>query len=453
MKRFRRILALLLCAAAMLSLPCAVWAAEPTPFAVTVRVAGGGESGVRALEDEYPGNLYLSLSDLSRAMGRSPARFRFEYSASGKSFSVTRGRDPLPEDANAPGIGQRLAPPSLTVQPNMLYVDGQMRRYYTYQRGGDLYMSLTDVQLMLDLTATRLEPQLLELDPAQPFAPDPAGLEQIGFFDAINAVVIGDATSGEILFSRDAMRAYPIASISKLMTYLLLCEAVERGEIAETDNVTITPEAEQISDGADATYGLRFTAGSVVPYRELVEVMLLASSNEAAVSLAAHAAGTSEEFVRRMNERAAQLGFGSARFYSPNGLPVYSSDAVTAKMQNRMSAMDLFRLSAYLLENERGVLKITSQTLGTMKTLRYSTYNTNPMLFNIPGVTGLKTGSTNRAGFCLAVSLPVTRLGETHDLVLVLLGAETATLRNQASEILLRWAQSAVAAEDAARAA
>ncbi len=441
MKRVRKLIALLLCLAALLALPCGVSAAEPTPFGVSVRVEGGGARTVRAFEDTYVGNLYLSLSDLSQLLSGTEARFRFEYNASGQYFSVTRGRDAGAEEPDRP-IGPRLAPAELDLLPYNLYVDGTMRRYYTYRSGNkDMYMCLTDIQLMLDLTAERPDRVNVVLDPSRPFAPDLDELREDGFFDAINAVVLGDAKTGEILFYRSGRLSFPIASVSKLMSWLLLSEAAERGEISFADSVRITEEAERISDGSDATYGLHFKAGSYVPMQELVEVMLLASSNEAAASLAAHAAGSSEAFVERMNARAKEMGLSSARFYTPSGLPAYSVSAVTAKRQNSMNAMDLFTLCSYLLANEREILAITSKQLGTMKTLNYSTYNTNPMVFNIPGVTGLKTGSTNRAGYCLTVSMPVTRGSETHDIVLVLLGAETATLRNQAAEILLRWAQ------------
>ena len=441
MKRIKRFLALLLCFAALLTLPCGVWAAEPTPFAMNVSVEGGGVSSVRAYEDSYPGNLYLSLADLAQALKGTAAQYRFEYNGSGQYFSVTRGREALRPEEEAV-FGARFGAVDLDLMPNNLYVDGSMRRYYTYRSGNkDLYMSLTDVQLMLDLTAERPDDSNVVLDPARPFAPDLRELEREGFFDATNAILLGDAATGEILYGRDWLRSYPIASVSKLMSYLLLCEAAERGEISFSDSVTITEEAERISDGADATYGYHFSAGSTVPFRELVDVMLLASSNEAAAALAAHACGTSEAFVERMNERAEELGLRSARFYTPNGLPAYSAGAVTAKRQNSMSARDLFTLCSYLLERHKGIIEITSRPLGTMKSMNYSVWNTNPMVFNISGVTGLKTGSTNRAGYCLTVSMPVTRGSETHNIVLVVLGAETATLRNQTAEILLRWAQ------------
>ena len=117
-----------------------------------------------------------------------------------------------------------------------------------------------------------------------------------------------------------------------------------------------------------------------------------------------------------------------------------------------MSAYDMFRLCAYLLENCPQITTVTGRQYASMKTLKYSTSNTNQMVFNVSGVTGLKTGSTNRAGYCITVSMPVTRGGETHDIVLVVLGAETAQLRGQASEILLRWAKDYYAGHEFRRA-
>ena len=300
-------------------------------------------------------------------------------------------------------------------------------------------MSLTDIQLMLDLTAERPDEDTLVLDPARPFRPVPRELEREGFFDSISAVVLGDADSGEIIFCRESRRTLPIASLSKLMSYLLLCEAAERGELSFYDSVTITAESERIAGSSDGMIYMK--AGTEVPMSELVDAMLLASSNEAAASLAAHAAGSTEAFVERMNARAKELGLNTAQFYSPHGLPIYTGSAVTAKRQNMMSANDMFRLCAYLLEHEPQITDITARQYSTMKTLKYSTANTNTLVFNLTGITGLKTGSTNRAGNCIAVSMPITRGGETHNIVLVVLGAETAQLRGQASEILLRWAR------------
>ena len=440
MRSIRKLLALLLCLAALLSFSGTAFAAAPEPFRLTVLIEGGGGGSVRCYDEGYTGNLYISLSDLSVVLDDTQKQFLFSYKSTDDSFSVTTGR-PAAAAEDATGTRARSGAVDLELERNCIFVDGGERRYYTYRRGSakDLYMSLTDVQLMLDLTAERPDGNTLVLDPARPFRPEPRELEREGYFDAINAVVLGDADSGEIIFWRDYRRALPIASLSKLMSYLLLCEAADRGELSFYDSVTITAESEIISRSSDGLIAM--SAGTSVPMSELVDAMLLASSNEAAASLAAHAAGSAGAFVERMNARAKEMGLSTARFYSPHGLPVYTESAVTAKRQNMMSAYDMFRLCAYLLENHPRITDVTARQYASMKTLKYATANTNTLVFNLSGITGLKTGSTNRAGYCVAVSMPVTRGGETHDIVLVLLGAETAQLRGQASEILLRWAR------------
>ncbi len=399
----------------------------------------------------YPGNIYLSLADLSQAMSGSQGQFRFEYIGSDNYFTIMTGKAPAaPLDRGA--AGSRGSVVYLDYTRSRLYCDGIERRYYTYREGNrDLYMSLTDIQLLLDMTASWDDSGVLVLDPDLPFAPELKDLEEAGYFDAIGAIVLGDADTGEILYYKDGRRALPIASLSKLMTYLLLCEAAERGEISFSSGVIITEESDRIARSADGM--INMTAGTTVPFTELLAGMLLASSNEAAASLAAYAAGSSKAFVQQMNERARELGWTTARFYTPHGLPLYAGGAIPAKRQNEMSAMELFKLCAYLLKNESQITDITSLQYANLPTLKYSTSNTNTLVYNIPGVTGLKTGSTDRAGSCVAVSLPITRDGETHNIVLILLGAETPALRGQAGEILLRWAQDHYAAAGFRRAA
>ena len=440
MKIVRKLLALLLCLCVLLPLAGTAFAAVPAPFYLTVRIEGGRDCQVRAYEKEYPGNLYLSLKDLSQALSGTTKQYLFGYNKADDSFVMTTGR-PAGERETDVVTRARGGAVDLEFTRSRLFVDGGERRYYSIRRDSsqDLYLSLTDVQLLLDVTATRPDNDTVVLDPNRPFEPDLKTLEQEGYFDAISAVVLGDADTGEILFYHDGRRTLPIASLSKLMTYLLLSEAADRGEIRFSDNVTITEESERISNSADGMVAM--TAGSSVPMQELIDAMLLASSNEAAASLAAHTAGSTGAFVERMNARAKELGLSTARFYSPHGLPVYTSDSVTAKRQNSMSALDMFKLCAYLLENCPQITAITGRQYATMKTLKYSTSNTNTLVYNLSGVSGLKTGSTNRAGYCITVSLPVRSGGETHDLVVVILGAETADLRGQAAEILLRWAQ------------
>ena len=113
------------------------------------------------------------------------------------------------------------------------------------------------------------------------------------------------------------------------------------------------------------------------------------------------------------------------------------------KRQNLMSAADLYLLTHLILQQYPEITEITSVTLAHFPTLNdYWTANSNPLIYNMEGITGLKTGSTNKAGYCLVATMPVYTGEATHNIILVLLGAETADIRGQASEILMRYARS-----------
>lgn len=436
MKTPRRLLAVFLCL--LLLIPPLAFADEP-PYSVTVHV-GTGSIPVRARMDGFENNVYLCLPDLSAALSSTSKQFRIDFASNptdGDHFIITSG-----QPASAPSAAQEGAVPvvdALFPWRNRLFKDGMELKYYTHRSGNILYMSLTDIQLLFDLTIERNADGSLRIYPERPFVPDIYALEQEGFFEAFNSIILGDADTGKYLYTWQDGRSVPIASLSKLMSYLLIAEAVHDGRVQLYDAVPISEKAAALSRSPDGQVEL--TAGTGVPLTELLDAMLLASSNESALALAEYLAGSEEAFVAAMNRRALELGLRSACFHSPHGLPVYTPSNVPAKLQNTMTASDLFRLSSYLLKNYPALTTRTSQRFATLPTLDYTTANSNPMVFNLPGVNGLKTGNTNRAGYCLVSSLPLTVDGETHTILLIVLGAETAMMRNQASEILLRFAR------------
>jgi D-alanyl-D-alanine carboxypeptidase len=141
-----------------------------------------------------------------------------------------------------------------------------------------------------------------------------------------------------------------------------------------------------------------------------------------------------------MNQKAQELGLSQTVFYNSNGLPVYTEDFIPAKRQNSMSAEDMFRMVSYLLKVYPQVTDITSMEEATLESLDLEVRNSNPLLYNLPGVTGLKTGTTNKAGACLVTSLTVDDGVAEHDMVVVVLGTEDSIERGRVSGVLARYA-------------
>ena len=441
MKHFRMGLALLLCLTLFVSLSGSAFAADPRPYALSLQVDGSARA-VRAFDESYEGNPYLCLSDLSAALNGTAKQFSFRFHTSGSEgdqFFITLGAAAETE-ARTEEAMTRSSPLMLNLKRNRLYVDESERKYYTYRAAGnELYMSLTDVQLMLDLAVQVSADGQLHVFTDRSFSPDVEALDALGYFDVFNGIVLADADTGRTLYSKGAYTAYPVASLSKLMGYLLLAEARDAGTISFEDTVTVSDKAYRLSLSPDGIIFLSY--GSQLPFQELLGGMMLASSNECALALAEHTYGSEEAFVAQMNSRAKELGLRTAQFYTLHGLPSYSKSAQPVKLQNLMSARDVFQLARYLLTQYPELTDLCSKPYLRMPKLDYTTANSNPLVFNLPGVNGLKTGSTNAAGYCLAASLPVTVGEETHTVVLVLLGAESAELRGQAAEILLRYAR------------
>lgn len=437
MKPLRSLTALALCLLLLLSFSGGARAAgSPTAFDLKVSI-DGRDAALRAYEDAYPGSLYLALNDLAVLLKGTPKQFQIQYDADANSFTVKPGQA---QGGSVVRAGRSSADAvSLALSRYKFFVDKSERRYYTFRLGNELFMSVADIQLMLDLSA-EYEDGKLCFYTDRPFAPDVVALEDEGYFDMFNSVLVGDADTGDVLFSVSSGRPVPVASLSKLMTWLLVAEALRDGTIRPEDSVIVSQEAARISRSEDGT--VRLGAGAAYPLEELTAAMLLASSNEAAQALAEHVGGDSESFVAMMNERAAQLGLRFTHYYTPSGLPSYSRSAMSGKLQNRMSAIDLFRLSQHLLNTFPEITEITKLQYKKLEKLSFTTANSNPLVFNLEGVNGLKTGSTNKAGSCLVASLPVTVGQQTHTLVVVVLGAEQASVRGQAAELLLRWARS-----------
>ena len=299
-------------------------------------------------------------------------------------------------------------------------------------------MSLTDLAMQLDLSIEVSAGQM-RLTSREGFTIDLETLRESGFYYEIHSALVGDATTGAIFTAWEPLLPVPIASTTKLMSFAVIMDAVADGEISLADTVTIPEEAARLSRLPDGV--IYMETGQVSNMTDLLCGMLVLSSNECALALAVHTAGSEAAFVERMNRKARTLGLSDGTiFYNCNGLPTYTDNLAATKVQNRMSAYDMFELVRYLLDTYPEVTRITSLKTVTLESFGVTIANTNTLLYNLPGVVGLKTGTTNMSGACLVTAMEAQDAnGETHMLVSIEFGAEDSTVRTTLSEEMLRY--------------
>lgn len=395
---------------------------------------------VKTLDYAYANNTYLSLRDVAMILRDTDKMFSLEITKNAVSMKLGDAYIPVGSE-NAPWESSEN--PDLALRRNEFQVNGQKVFYYTMlyalSAGGyDCFIMAADLAMLLDVEMVVPSTGGIQILTQTPFGIAPAVLEQAGYFYGVNSVLVGDATTGEIYYQYQSDAAYPIASTSKLMTCLLTMEAIAAGQISEDQVVLVSEAAEALSVSADGVIPLE--AGQQITVHELLTGALLPSSNECALSLAETIDGSEEAFVQRMNQKALELGLSQAVFYNSHGLPAFTKDPVPAKRQNRMSAGDMFQMVSYLLTVYPQIKEITSQQEATLPSLNLEVRNSNPLLRNMPQVTGLKTGTTNKSGACLVTSLAADDGVITHDLVVVVLGTEDSIERGRVSGLLARYA-------------
>lgn len=238
------------------------------------------------------------------------------------------------------------------------------------------------------------------------------------------SAILMDVSSGQILYEKNAHDKLPPASVTKVMTMLLCMEALDAGKIKLNDNV-------QISDTAASMGGSQIflEPGETQDVNTLLKGIAVASANDACVAMAEHVAGSVESFVELMNKKAQELGMKDTHFSNTNGLPI--ADHYT-------SAHDIALMSRELLKHESINKYLTTwmdKVVVGKKQVTVGLANTNKMIKHYQGATGVKTGFTQEAKYCLSAS---AKRGETH-LVAATLGAETSPERFKDASNLLNY--------------
>lgn len=240
-----------------------------------------------------------------------------------------------------------------------------------------------------------------------------------GELDAKSAILM-EISTGRVLYEKNADEPLPPASVTKIMTMLLITEAIDDGVISLSDMVTASTRASKIGGSQ-----IFLKEGEQMSVDELLKSLTVASANDAAVALAEHLCGSEEAFVAKMNERAKQLGMENTNFENTNGLDDTTVNHVT-------SARDIALMSCELLKHDL-IYNYTTIWMDTIRDGAFGLTNTNRLIRFYKGATGLKTGSTSKAKFCISASAEREGLG----LVAVIMGSPTRDVRNAAAASLL----------------
>ena len=238
----------------------------------------------------------------------------------------------------------------------------------------------------------------------------------------INAksAILMDADTGYVIYAKNASTGLPPASVTKVMTLLLVAEAIDLGKINLSDNVLVSANA--ASKGGSQIF---LKEGESFTVEELLKSTVIASANDAAVALAELVAGTESAFVDKMNRKAEELGMKNTHFENATGL----DDSVTS---HYISAYDIALMSRELIKYDV-ITRYSNVWQDSIRNGEFVLTNTNRLVRYYDGCTGLKTGSTSKAGFCVSAT---AKRGNMH-LIAVVMGAETRDERNDAARAML----------------
>ena len=235
------------------------------------------------------------------------------------------------------------------------------------------------------------------------------------------ACLLMEKTTGEVLYAVNEHERYEPASVTKVMTILLVMEAIDSGALSYDDMVTASAYA--CSMGGSQIW---LKENEQLSVRDMLKAVCVASANDCSVALGEHLAGSAEAFVARMNERAKELGMNDTHFVNPTGLPAEG---------HATSAYDIAVMSRELILNHPEIRSYTTIWQDTLRNGEFGLSNTNKLIRFYQGATGLKTGSTDSALYCLSA----TAERDGMELIAVIMKSPTSTQRFEGAKVLLNY--------------
>ncbi len=235
------------------------------------------------------------------------------------------------------------------------------------------------------------------------------------------SALLMEKTTGQVLYAKNEHQKLEPASVTKVMTLLLTMEAIKKGAIGYDDVVTVSAYA--ASMGGSNVY---LAEGEKITVEDLLKAVCVASGNDASVALAEHVSGVTELFVAEMNNRAKELGMKDTTFLNCHGLPAQG---------HLTSARDIAVMSRQLILHYPELRRFTTIWMDSLRGGAFELANTNKLIRFYEGATGLKTGSTSSAGYCISA----TAERDGMELIAVVLGGATSQQRFEDAKTLLNY--------------
>ena len=253
----------------------------------------------------------------------------------------------------------------------------------------------------------------------------PVSVQALDLSIPAKSAVLMDVATGTVLYASNEHEALAPASVTKVMTMLLIMEAIDSGRIHWDDTVTASEAA--AAKGGSQVF---LKVGETMSVSDMVKSIAVSSANDCACAMAEHIAGSEGAFVGMMNARAKELGMNDTNFVNCTGL---DDDAEAAA--HKTSALDIAIMSRELLKNHPDIKKFTTIWMDTIRNGTFGLSNTNKMVRFYQGATGLKTGFTSNAGYCLSSSAQRDGM----ELIAVVMGCETSQKRFAACKSMLDY--------------
>ena len=258
--------------------------------------------------------------------------------------------------------------------------------------------------------------------------------------DKISSALAGNLETGQLYYTVDPDKSVGIASMSKLMTYYITKQNIKEGKFKLSDVITVSKAAAFANQAGYSNMSL--TAGVKVTIEDLLKGLLVLSGNDAAVALAEKVSGTEANFVKLMNAKAKELGFKHSVFYNSNGVTIFGDpDTKADDKYNKMSTRELFALIRNIFKEFPETSEYAAIDQLTIPHLGLDGKSTIPLKNEVKGVIGLKTGTTDEAGYCFSGVYDISKQDDSqkYKVVTIVTGANGYDMRNKTSLELLNY--------------